>query len=87
MRINFNSNTKFKKINNKLVNVGEKKKFVNLIQLSGHLKSQKKNKNRVHKKNFSYDVPYFITNTNYVSFINGGLKKIYKKLYQICIFG
>ena len=65
---------KFKKINNKLINVGGgKKNSLNLIQLTKFCKDITNNTIRINsvKKTSSYDVPYYISNINYV-------KKLYK---------
>ncbi len=65
---------KFKKINNKLINVGGgKKNSLNLIQLTKFCKDITNNTIRINSvKNTSpYDVPYYISNINYV-------KKLYK---------
>ena len=80
---------KFKKINNKLVNVGGgKKNSLNLIQLSGLVSKITKKKIKIGsiKKTSPYDVPYFITNTNYVRTLykwrpKKNLKKIISDLY------
>ena len=65
---------KFKKINNKLINVGGgKKNSLNLIQLTKFCKDITNNTIRINsvKKTSPYDVPYYISNINYV-------KKLYK---------
>ncbi len=65
---------KFKKINNKLINVGGgKKNSLNLIQLTKFCKDITNNTIRINsvKKTSLYDVPYYISNINYV-------KKLYK---------
>ena len=65
---------KFKKINNKLINVGGgKKNSLNLIQLTKFCKDITNNTVRINsvKKTSLYDIPYYISNINYV-------KKLYK---------
>ena len=65
---------KFKKINNKLINVGGgKKNSLNLIQLTKFCQDITNNTIRINsvKKTSPYDVPYYISNINYV-------KKLYK---------
>ena len=65
---------KIKKINNKLFNVGGgKKNSINLLQLTKLSEDITRNKIKIGrvKKTSSYDVPYFISDLNYV-------KKLYK---------
>ena len=80
---------KFKKINNKLMNVGGgKKNSLNLIQLTRLSANITKNKIKIGsvKKTSPYDVPYFVTNTGYVTRLykwkpKRNLKKIITDLY------
>ena len=61
---------KIKKINNKLMNVGGgKKNSLNLIQLTRLSQHMTKNKIKIGsvKKTSPYDVPYFVTNTDYAT--------------------
>ena len=65
---------KIKKINNKLMNIGGgKKNSLNLIQLTKLSSDITKNKIKIGsiKKTSPYDVPYFVSNINYV-------RKLYK---------
>ena len=65
---------KFKKIHNKLINVGGgKKNSLNLIQLTKFCKDITNNTIKINsvKKTSLYDIPYYISNINYV-------KKLYK---------
>ena len=65
---------KFKKINNKTINVGGgKSNSLNLLQLTKFSTNITKNKIKIGsiKKTSPYDVPYFVTNTDYA-------KKLYK---------
>jgi len=80
---------KFKKINNKLMNVGGgKRNSLTLLQLTGLSKHVTKNKIKISsvKKTSPYDVPYFVTNTDYVTKLykwkpKRNLKKIVADLY------
>ncbi len=80
---------KFKKINNKLMNVGGgKRNSLTLLQLTGLSKHVTKNKIKISsvKKTSPYDVPYFVTNTGYVTKLykwkpKRNLKKIVADLY------
>jgi CDP-paratose 2-epimerase len=80
---------KFKKINNKLMNVGGgKRNSLTLIQLTGLSNHVTKNKIKISsvKKTSPYDVPYFVTNTDYVTKLykwkpKRNLKKIVADLY------
>ena len=80
---------KFKKINNKLMNVGGgKRNSLTLIQLTGPSNHVTKNKIKISsvKKTSPYDVPYFVTNTDYVTKLykwkpKRNLKKIVADLY------
>ena len=80
---------KFKKINNKLMNVGGgKRNSLNLIQLTRLSTNITKNKIKIGsvKKTSPYDVPYFVTNTGYVTRLykwkpKRNLKKIIADLY------
>ena len=80
---------KFKKINNKLMNVGGgKRNSLTLLQLTGLSNHVTKNKIKISsvKKTSPYDVPYFVTNTDYVTKLykwkpKRNLKKIVADLY------
>ena len=81
---------RFKKINNKLINVGGgKKNSLNLIQLTKFCKDITNNAIRINsvKKTSPYDVPYYISNINYVKKLykwkpKRGLKKVITDLYN-----
>ena len=80
---------KIKKINNKLMNVGGgNKNSINLIKLTKLSKQITKNKIKIGvvKKTSSYDIPYYVSNINYVKklykwYPRRGLKKIVNDIY------
>tara|TARA_Y100001970_G_C14229351_1_gene857649 strand:- start:1869 stop:2867 length:999 start_codon:yes stop_codon:yes gene_type:complete len=75
---------KFKKINNKLMNVGGgKRNSLNLVQLTRMSENLTKNKIKIGsiKKTSPYDVPYYVSNINYVKKLyNWGPKRDLRKI-------